>query len=57
MIKFGSTTELILPRPDDVTVHVTEGQTVKGGRTALATLAPSAARAPQPAAAAQADTG
>jgi phosphatidylserine decarboxylase len=38
MIKFGSTTELILPRPDDVQVHVREGQKVKGGLTALATL-------------------
>ncbi len=38
MIKFGSTAEVILPRPDDVTVHVTEGQTVKGGLTLLATL-------------------
>lgn len=39
MIKFGSTTELILPRSDDVQVHVREGQKVKGGLTALATLA------------------
>lgn len=38
MIKFGSTTELILPRPDDVHVHVREGQKVKGGLTVLATL-------------------
>ena len=38
MIKFGSTTELILPRPDDVTVHVTKGDRVKGGITMLATL-------------------
>lgn len=40
MIKFGSTTELILPRPDDVTVHVRAGDKVKGGLTVLATLAP-----------------
>lgn len=39
MIKFGSTTELILPRPDDVTVHVEKGQKVRGGLTLLATLA------------------
>jgi len=38
MIKFGSTTELILPRPEDVTVHVTKGDKVKGGVTKLATL-------------------
>ncbi len=40
MIKFGSTTELILPRPNDVTVHVRVGDTVKGGKTVLATLQP-----------------
>jgi phosphatidylserine decarboxylase len=38
MIKFGSTTELILPRPHDVTVHVTKGDKVKGGITQIATL-------------------
>jgi len=38
MIKFGSTTELILPRPDDVKVHVAVGQKVYGGLTRLATL-------------------
>lgn len=38
MIKFGSTAELILPRPDDVEVHVEKGQRVQGGRTVLATL-------------------
>ena len=38
MIKFGSTTELILPRPKDVQVHVTVGQRVTGGVTILATL-------------------
>jgi len=38
MIMFGSTTELILPRPDDVTVHVKKGDRVKGGVTVLATL-------------------
>ncbi len=38
MIKFGSTTELILPRPQDVTVHVKKGDRVKGGLTVLATL-------------------
>lgn len=38
MIKFGSTTELILPRPDDVTVHVKKGDRVKGGITKLATM-------------------
>jgi len=40
MIKFGSTTELILPRPDDVMVHVREGQKVKAGIDVLATLPP-----------------
>lgn len=39
MIKFGSTTELILPRPNDVAVHVRTGDAVKGTRTKLATLA------------------
>jgi phosphatidylserine decarboxylase len=38
MITFGSTTELILPRPDDVTVYVKKGDKVKGGVTVLATL-------------------
>jgi phosphatidylserine decarboxylase len=38
MIKFGSTTELILPRPDDVHVHVKAGVKVKGGKSILATL-------------------
>jgi phosphatidylserine decarboxylase len=40
MIKFGSTTELILPRPTHVTVHVKKGDTVRGGLTLLATLEP-----------------
>jgi len=39
MIKFGSTTELILPRPADVTTHVAVGDRVVGGVTILATLA------------------
>ncbi|MCA9284056.1 MAG: phosphatidylserine decarboxylase family protein [Phycisphaerales bacterium] len=39
MIKFGSTTELILPHPERVTVLVREGQRVKGGLTLLAELA------------------
>ncbi|MDY7110040.1 MAG: phosphatidylserine decarboxylase [Planctomycetota bacterium] len=43
MIKFGSTTELILPRPEAVTVHVAKGDRIKGGVTALATLAPNRA--------------
>jgi hypothetical protein len=38
MIKFGSTTELILPRPADVKVHVKVGDRVTGGVTILATL-------------------
>ena len=38
MIKFGSSTELILPRPDDVEVHVRVGDRVRGGQTRLATL-------------------
>ncbi|MCZ6834873.1 MAG: phosphatidylserine decarboxylase [Planctomycetota bacterium] len=40
MIKFGSTTELILPRPEDVEVLVAEGDKVKGGVTVLARLRP-----------------
>lgn len=45
MIKFGSTTELILPRPADVSVHVKVGDRVTGGVTILATLgAPGSAR-------------
>ena len=36
MIKFGSTTELILPRPDDVTLHVAKGDAVRAGITPLA---------------------
>ena len=43
MIKFGSTTELILPRPNDVTVYVKKGDKVKGGVTVLATLKPARA--------------
>ena len=39
MITFGSTTELILPKPDKVRLHVEEGNSVKGGVTRLATLA------------------
>ena len=38
MIKFGSTTELILPRPGDVEVKVKVGDRVTGGVTILATL-------------------
>jgi phosphatidylserine decarboxylase len=38
MIKFGSTTELILPRPADVKSHVVVGDRVTGGVTILATL-------------------
>lgn len=38
MIKFGSTTELILPHPDRVTVHVKKGDRVRGGLTVLATM-------------------
>lgn len=40
MIKFGSTTELILPRPDDVEVLVRDGDKVKAGLTPLARLVP-----------------
>lgn len=40
MIKFGSTTELILPNPENVTVRVTEGAMVRGGVTVLAEVAP-----------------
>lgn len=38
MIKFGSTTELILPRPANVTCKVKVGDRVTGGVTILATL-------------------
>jgi phosphatidylserine decarboxylase len=40
MIRFGSTTELILPRPDDARVFVSVGERVVGGLTQLAMLAP-----------------
>lgn len=43
MIKFGSTAELILPRPEQVKVHVKLGDKVKGGMTFLAHLPPRAA--------------
>ena len=43
MIKFGSTTELILPRPQDVTAYVKKGDAVKGGKTVIATLKPALA--------------
>jgi phosphatidylserine decarboxylase len=39
MIKFGSSTELILPRALVAAVHVRTGDRVKGGITKLATLA------------------
>ena len=38
MIKYGSTTELILPRPEEVTVLVSKGDKVRAGITRLATL-------------------
>lgn len=38
MIKFGSTTELVMPRPDDVVVLVAEGDKVRAGLTLLARL-------------------
>jgi phosphatidylserine decarboxylase len=44
MIRFGSTAELIRPRPEAVEVHVREGQNVRGGLTVLATLAPAGAQ-------------
>ncbi|MFO0875021.1 MAG: phosphatidylserine decarboxylase [Phycisphaerales bacterium] len=47
MIKFGSTTELVLPRPDDVDVRVAEGQRVRGGVTLLAVLRPRGGDAPR----------
>ena len=40
MIKFGSTTELILPRPNNVIAHVKKGDKVRGGLTLFATLKP-----------------
>lgn len=42
MIKFGSTTELILPRPADVVSHVKKGDKVRAGLTLFATLKPPA---------------
>ena len=39
MIKYGSTTELILPRPEAVTVQVTTGDRVRAGITQIAVLA------------------
>jgi phosphatidylserine decarboxylase len=38
MIKFGSSTELIMPQDLVAEVHVAEGQRVKGGVTLLATI-------------------
>jgi phosphatidylserine decarboxylase len=40
MIKFGSTTELILPRPGSTLLRVKAGQRVTGGVTILAKLLP-----------------
>ena len=40
MIKFGSSTELILPHPTEVALQVAVGQGVKAGLTVLATIAP-----------------
>lgn len=40
MIRFGSTTELILPRPDEARVYVNIGERVVGGLTQLAFLPP-----------------
>ncbi|MBC8523453.1 phosphatidylserine decarboxylase family protein [PVC group bacterium] len=40
MIKYGSTTELILPRPDEVTVRVKKGDKVKAGLTVFCVLKP-----------------
>ena len=42
MIKFGSTTELIIPRPDSTVVHIAKGMRVVGGVTILARLSPRA---------------
>ncbi len=44
MIKFGSSAELILPRPDDVVACVSVGDKVKGGLTQLATFGPATTR-------------
>ena len=40
MIQFGSTTELIVPQPDEATSLVREGARVYAGRTSLARLDP-----------------
>lgn len=40
LIKFGSTTELYLPRPDRVNVQVAHGQKVAAGSTVIATVNP-----------------
>jgi len=44
MIKFGSTTELILPQPQAVRVFVRVGDKVRGGLTQLAALRPAGER-------------
>jgi phosphatidylserine decarboxylase len=38
MIKFGSSTELIVPEPEDARVHVRVGDRVRGGLTVLVTV-------------------
>tara|TARA_B100002052_G_scaffold197556_1_gene180272 strand:- start:247 stop:531 length:285 start_codon:yes stop_codon:yes gene_type:complete len=38
MIKFGSSTELILPTPEHVDVKVSKGDRVRAGETVLAVL-------------------
>lgn len=40
MIKFGSSTELILPRPENVAVAISQGQRVRAGETVLAAMQP-----------------
>ena len=40
MIKYGSTTELILPRPDDVSLMVCKGDKVKAGLSKFCLLQP-----------------
>jgi phosphatidylserine decarboxylase len=40
MIKFGSTTELIIPDPPNAKVHVAVGDKVRGGVTILASVPP-----------------
>ena len=47
MIKFGSTTELIVPFPEDAEARVKVGDKVRGGVTILARIGQAASPKPQ----------